>query len=188
MAYSSKLQLFLTGSADNTIKFWFINFKKKPHALKTIHEMTWPIDLRIENFYKNFYLIISLNSDNFVYLTYIEALSDDIKLSNALEKLDLNETFEEIIDISLNFDYKTRLLYLFETTKSKSRNENSNYYYLNTNNYYGLEWIISINNEKLVVEKKYDFKRKFSFHVLNDKENINKSDLKVVSFGKRYLS
>ncbi len=190
VTYNSNLNLIVSGSADNTIKFW--NLKEKKNVLNTINDMIWPVDIRIEFYFDNYYLIISLNSDNFIYITFIEVFDVDnengstIKFTNNNFKINLNENLVEIIDINFIFNKKLHLLQLFEVSKSKINNENSNYYYLNSNNYFYNEWLVNLNDGKIDVVKKNEFKKKFSFYFEMKNNNIvSKDDLKIIVFGKR---
>ena len=195
VAYSTELKLLVTGSCDNTVKSWLINENQENQneAIKTINDMMWPIDVRIKKYLKSsHYLIISLNSDNFIYITFFDFSTKIIKFSDESITLNLNETIHrEIIDLTMNFDVKSSLLTIIETSKSKAHNENTNYYYLNSNIYYFDERLVQISDNKLEVIKTNEFKQKLSFFATVENGQhagnvVTKEDLTIVSFGKRY--
>jgi len=50
--YSSVLKLLVTGSSDNTVKFWDLNSEEE-YPLQIFYDMLWTTDIRVEKYLKS---------------------------------------------------------------------------------------------------------------------------------------
>ena len=194
--YNSDLKLLITGSCDNTVKFWNINLNKED-AIKILDNIVWPLEIRIEKYLKtNYYLIMCIDAHFTLHLTFIDGSNKSLKFLNNNLKLNLTLGSNiEISDIISSYDKRLSLLRLFYLCKKKDRNENTNYYFLNPNKYFCSEWFTHIKNDKLMTNQNFLIERQFNFHrkVLNFGKPLNNlnefipvEDLKLLTFGKRY--
>jgi WD40 repeat protein len=192
--YCSDLKLLITGSSDNTVKFWDLNSEEE-YPLQIFYDMLWPTDIRVEKYLKSdFYFIMCIDAHSILHLTFIDSSNNSIKFSNSYLKLDLSVSSNiEINDIISSYDRRLSSLRLFYSCIKKERNDNTNFYFLNPNKYFFYEWVFGITNGEIVVnENLFPNFKEFSFHRNNphkmfkfDKELVRVDDLKLLTFGKR---
>ncbi len=87
--FNDKLSLLVSGSSDNTIKYWSINVNSctdsnnKNLLIKSEINLIWPVKVQIVNYEtENDYLVMALCANAFLYLCYVQKVDDEFRNEN----------------------------------------------------------------------------------------------------------
>jgi hypothetical protein len=117
--------LILSGSADNTLRYWSMNLSEINNNLSraiihTEYELTWPIKIEIEKYKKSnnngedlTYLIICLCANGLIYLNIVykvdEFVANETKAANSMQPQAELENFKFKYNLKISPTFKCSL-------------------------------------------------------------------------------